>query len=205
MISQESRQPTDREMYEDWKSLHSMRYTSEQDAYRFMIFANNLKEINEHNAKPDQTYKMGVNQFTGLSKEEFKQTYLSTFTANPNYSPEVSTSSLKLNVDWVSYGAVSPVKNEGQCKANWAFSSVGAIEGISVIVYKQQTEYSAQELVDCSSSYGNNGCISGNMVNSFNFILTRGNYSNIKEAILKVHILMWQECRPANQVLDFSR
>ena len=117
---------------------------------------------------------MGTNQFTGLSKDEFKQTQLSTFTANVDYSPEISTSPLKLNVDWVSYGAVSPVKDEGQCKANWAFSAVGAIEGISMIFYRQQTEYSAQQLLDCSSSYGNNGCINGNMINSFNFIMTRG-------------------------------
>ena len=151
-----------------------LRFTPEQDEYRFKIFEKNLKEINEHNAKPDETYKMGINQFTGYSKEEFKEAHLSSFTANPDFVPEVETSSLKLNVDWVSYGAVSPVKNEGQCKANYAFSAVGAIEGISVIVYKQQSEYSAQEIVDCSSSYGNNGCISGTMDNSFNFIFTRG-------------------------------
>ena len=51
---------------------------------------------------------------------------------------------MKINVDWVSYGAVSPVKNEGHCNANWAFSTVGAIEGISMIFDHSQVEYSAQ-------------------------------------------------------------
>lgn len=30
-------------------------------------------------------------------------------------------------VDWVSYGAVSPVKYQGSCTATYAFSAVGAI------------------------------------------------------------------------------
>ena len=77
-------------------------------------------------------------------------------------------------VDWVTYGAVSPVKNQGSCTASYAFSAVGAVEGVSVIFFKNQVEYSAQQLVDCSQSYGNSGCVTGNMVNSFNFIRDRG-------------------------------
>ena len=139
---------------------------------------------------------MGINQFTGYSKEEFKETHLSTFASNPDFTPEVETSSLKLNVDWISYGAVSPVKNEGSCKASYAFSAAGAIEGISVIVYRQQSEYSAQELIDCSSSYGNNGCISGTMDNAFNFIFTRGSSFFIQESTPRLPTPTSPESRP---------
>ncbi len=86
----------------------------------------------------------------------------------------MNTPSVGLNVDWVSYGAVSPVKDEGQCKANYAFSAIGGIEGISVIFYKNQQEYSAQEIVDCTAAYGNQGCNGGTMVSSFNFIKAKG-------------------------------
>ena len=71
IISSEGKEPTTREVYEEWKNQHNvwLKYTPEQDAFRFKIFERNLKEINEHNAKPDETYKMGVNQFTALTKE----------------------------------------------------------------------------------------------------------------------------------------
>jgi cathepsin L len=77
-------------------------------------------------------------------------------------------------VDWVSYGAVSSVKNQGSCTASYAFSAIGAIEGVSVIFYKTANEYSVQQVIDCSQSYGNNGCVNGRMDFTFNYIKDRG-------------------------------
>ena len=77
-------------------------------------------------------------------------------------------------MDWVSAGAVSPVKTQGSCPATYAFSAVGAIEGAAFVFYKSQVELSVQQVVDCSQAYGNNGCLSGNMVNSFNYATAYG-------------------------------
>jgi hypothetical protein len=77
-------------------------------------------------------------------------------------------------VDWISYGAVSPVKNQGSCTASYAFSAVGAIEGVSVIYFKNQQEYSVQQVVDCSSGFGNNGCYNGRMDNTFQYVKSVG-------------------------------
>lgn len=66
-------------------------------------------------------------------------------------------------IDWVSYGAVSPVSNQGQCTASYAFSAIGAVEALSVIFYQKQVQYSVQQMVDCTAAYGNSGCSSGTM------------------------------------------
>lgn len=183
-----------------------MKLSSSDDEYRFRVFEKNVKEINEHNAKPDETYKMGINKFTGLSKQEFQETYLGHFEPHSSFDSEkVETPLVGLAVDWVSFGAVSPVKNEGQCLANYAFSAVGAIEGISAIVFKQQTEYSAQELVDCSGNYGNSGCNGGSMDNSFAFVGKRGIFHSIQVSIHSHPILMLDAFKDAKLPQVFSR
>ena len=63
--------------FEDWKAQYGTNWTQEEEAYRQLIFNKNLEIIQKHNIDPSQTYKMGVNQFTALSDEEFKLTYLS--------------------------------------------------------------------------------------------------------------------------------
>jgi hypothetical protein len=65
----------------------------------------------------------------------------------------------------------------GNCPCTYAFSAIGAVEGLSAIVYKTQQEFSVQQLVDCSQSFGNSGCQNGRMDYSFNYIKAQGKIS----------------------------
>jgi len=100
------------------------------------------------------------------------QTYLSTFSYQPyDQIVESNTPSVKLNVDWVASGAVRPVRNQGQCIADYAFSAIGGIEGIAAIFYKLNLEFSPQEIIDC---WNGDGCKGGSMEGAYSFIKSRG-------------------------------
>jgi len=71
------------------------------------------------------------------------------------------------SVNWVTAGAVTPIKNQGQCGACWAFSSTGGMEGGWQIASGNLLSLSEQQLVDCSTR--NNGCNGGSMALAFNY------------------------------------
>lgn len=77
-------------------------------------------------------------------------------------------------VDWRSYGAVTPVKEQGSCAACWSFSATGALEGQHFIRTGTLISLSEQNLLDCSNAFGNEGCIGGLSDYAFKYIQTNG-------------------------------
>lgn len=145
--------------FEEWKGQYGINWAPEEEAYRRLIFEKNLVLINKHNADHTQTYKMGVNQFSIFTTEEFATRFLNPMTilGAPQASYEYEVIG---DVDWTAQGKVTPVKNQGQCGSCWAFSAVGVTE--SFFLFKgQNTNLSEQQLVDCSRPQGNQGCNGG--------------------------------------------
>jgi hypothetical protein len=79
-----------------------------------------------------------------------------------------------VQIDWRGTGAVTPVENEGQCGAEWAFSAKGAVEGEEAIHHGKLVSLSAQELVDCAGATGAQGCNGGLPVDGLNYIHAHG-------------------------------
>ena len=162
--------------FQTWKSTHGVKYESLfEESYRERVFLENLAKINLHNSNKLSTYQMGVNQFTAMTQEEFEQNYLGTVVPTEAIVDGSSQEDISVgDVDWVAAGAVTAVKDQGQCGSCWAFSTTGGLEGLSMLAYGTLQSFSEQQLVDCSAKYGNMACNGGLMDNAFKFVKDNG-------------------------------
>merc|ERR1712203_1149821 len=150
-------------------------YNGDEMAKRETIYNQAVEEMTAHNARyeaGEETYTQGVNEFTDLTLEEFQALPMFGFVKPESAGPNLGThewngEELAASVDWRTKGAVTPVKNQGQCGSCWAFSTIGGLEGAWEIGTGTLTSMSEQQLVDCSKA--NNGCGGGNMETGFQF------------------------------------
>ncbi|CDW78348.1 UNKNOWN [Stylonychia lemnae] len=74
-------------------------------------------------------------------------------------------------VDWRTSGFVSSIKNQGLCGSCYTFSSLAALESIYKIKKGGNLlDLSEQQLIDCTTVYGNFGCNGGNMNSNFQYL-----------------------------------
>jgi len=135
------------------------------------VFLSNYELIVKHNQDSTQTFQMGLNQFTHLTKGEFKEFFLNRFySTQPSSSPSIDSTITNLReVDWQAMGMVSGVKNQGQCDAGYAFSSVSLAESF-YLFKKAPVLLSEQQVVDCSAAYTTFGCQGGSRNGSLQYI-----------------------------------
>ncbi|KAF4725977.1 hypothetical protein FOZ63_008683, partial [Perkinsus olseni] len=87
---------------------------------------------------------------------------------------EDDATDLPASVDWRDKNVLNPIKNQGNCGSCWAFSATGALEAQYAIATGKLLSFSEQQLVDCSTDYGNNGCDGGLMEYAYDYIRDNG-------------------------------
>jgi len=149
--------------------------TKAEFEFRSATFKQTLAKMAEHNSQNGQTSTVGINQFSDKTEAEMSRMLGYKAPVNKTHNVRVlPTDDLPNDIDWNSKGAVTPVKNQGQCGSCWAFSTTGSVEGAEFIATGNLKSYSEQQLVDCSGSYGNMGCNGGLMDNAFQYIEAKG-------------------------------
>ena len=172
---------------DEWKQFtnfqdrFSKRYENIQELEsRFQIFRSNLRNIILHNLDHTQNFTMGINQFTDLTPQEFKDQYVGGLKAEVGSygckSFSSGASGAPSSIDWREKGAVNPVRDQGQCGSCWAFATTANAESVWAISTGQLLDLSEEFLVDCASGVGyfNMGCNGGQPDSAFKYMINNG-------------------------------
>merc|ERR1712224_251031 len=128
-----------------------------------------------HNAK-NLGWTQGINQFTDLTPEQYKAAAGLGYKAPADMMGALpylgehkhDGSELAASVDWTTQGAVTPIKDQGQCGSCWAFSTTGSTESAWKIGTGSLVSLSEQQLVDCATATSS-GCQGGSMAGAIQY------------------------------------
>merc|ERR1711887_471965 len=135
------------QQFTEFKQQFGKQYdTPAEELKRFNIFKATLQEVEEHN-KQDLSYTKGINFFSDLTQDE---------------------------VNWVEKGAVTKVKNQGQCGSCWAFALTAQVESYAQIATEELIELSTQQVTSCTPNTlqcgGTGGCKGSVTQLGFNYL-----------------------------------
>jgi len=170
--------------FHDFMAAHSKNYSSRKEyKHRYGVFKENMKKVQFLRESEQGTAEYGPTFFSDLTEMEFKQ-----YTGMPLWKrkrsgisdddpvvwppAEIPDVALPKEFDWREAGAVTEVKNQGQCGSCWAFSVTGNVEGGYFVKHGKLLDLSEQELVDCDKR--DNGCNGGLPENAYKTLMEIG-------------------------------
>jgi len=166
------------EQFSDFLVKYNKRYVTQAEyATKLAIFQKNLEIVEQMNADQD-TATFGVTRYMDMSTEEFRSTMLMPAGSIPpkRVKPMIDfphdNIDLPSSFDWSSKGAVTPVKDQGQCGSCWAFSATESVESSWFLANNPLVSLAPQQIVDCDKT--DEGCNGGDTITAYAYIMSAG-------------------------------
>ncbi|XP_017853478.1 cathepsin L1 [Drosophila busckii] len=172
--------------FEEFKKINNKIYTRAYDELRgYKAYEENTKFISEHNKyyeKGESTYRLAANTMSDMNTDSYLKGYLRLIRSQANSSidniADIVGSTLMNNIpesfDWRKKGFTTSVQNQQSCGSCYAFSIAESIEGQIFKRTGRILDLSVQQIVDCSISYGNQGCTGGSLRNTLKYLQATG-------------------------------
>jgi len=158
--------------------------TAEEYKLRQKNFLESLEHIENLNSH-SKGAKYGVTKFSDMTPDEFKETILmKPFVPSVNQTNILAPKpnlQLPASLDWRNKGAVTAVKDQGQCGSCWAFSVTENIESMWILSGKSNNRslsLSPQQIVDCD--WWSLGCGGGQPTNAYDYVIGAGGMESLK-------------------------
>ncbi|KAK3431229.1 hypothetical protein EUGRSUZ_E02715 [Eucalyptus grandis] len=159
--------------FEQWMARHGRSYKDNlEKAKRYGIFLETLRFIEDFNSKAaNQSYKVGLNQFSDLTTEEFVPRYTGfratsrSLNSSAATTFKYSTTQVPDSLNWVEKGVVGSIKNQGGCGKR----QLQPVESMLAMKTSKLVDLSEQQLIDCSKK--NHGCGWGWMYLAYEYIV----------------------------------
>jgi len=194
--------PTEDEMETMYQRFQNENPRSD-NAVRYPAFKVNVKNAMDMNAEQNSTCTdlfdgeecvFGITKFSDMYQDEFAATHTGYKQSEKVYdAPVVNLDDLQgalanaaASVDWRTKGAVSAVKDQGQCGSCWAFSATEEIESAVFMATKKLPLLSTQQVISCDKV--DEGCQGGNTETAYAFVEKNGGIDAAKDYPDKSHI-----------------
>lgn len=169
--------------FQDWASQFGF---NGEDQTMEAKYNANVEIIDALNAENNGA-TFAVNQFAAMDQAEWKAYLVRSNSKDRSDAPpslgihEHDGSELAASVDWVTKGAVTKVKDQGQCGGCWSFAATGGLEGAWELASGKLQSMSEQQFLDCDKT--DSGCNGGLEYQGWTFfknkdegICTEGSY-----------------------------
>ena len=164
-------------LFEKFQRDHGVTYDSPEERHtRLAVFSLNVDTIDAHNARPGRTYVAGVTRFTDLTDLERRERFAMKQPRSPALPQRMQQREVQegileptaaaASIDWRDSGAVTGVKNQGQCGSCWcvpvgliAYSYVRVVCGLTLCAWVRARAASAAFRDACARASCVRACV----------------------------------------------